>query len=65
MYRIFLVISVVLGFSMLSSCSQYLNQQSNSAMNANAQSSKPNQICNKWCHNGWCSEHCEDVVGAN
>ena len=22
------------------------------------------QNCNQWCHNGWCSTHCEDVVSS-
>jgi len=28
---------------------------------AAAPAAKPAQQCNQWCHNGWCSTHCEDV----
>jgi len=24
-----------------------------------------NKQCNQWCHNGWCSTHCDDVVASS
>lgn len=26
---------------------------------------EPAQKCDTWCHNGWCSEHCEPAVSGN
>ena len=73
--RIFRFIFIVFGFSLLSGCSGWgssvmtsiSNKHDGSLINPpNQKAAAPsNQKCNQWCHNGWCSTHCEPVVKQN
>lgn len=63
---------IAVSFLLLSSCSglsthfataiSNKNGGSITSGNKNGISAPGNQQCNKWCHNGWCSIHCEDVT---
>ena len=33
--------------------------------NSNSATTTNKKQCNQWCHNGWCSTHCEDVVNSS
>lgn len=64
MRRILLGFFVISGFLMLSGCAgmyQTVNDASNkhdgSLINPPADTATPK--CDQWCHNGWCSSHCQ------
>lgn len=68
MRRLFFITAVMIGLASLTGCSfmgSYMNNVStkhdgslinNGSNQAAAASAKQ---CNQWCHNGWCSTHCE------
>lgn len=65
-------IFIVLMCLSLSGCGAWTHQMLTNVSNKNdgsvIQSDKnhtgtaSNKQCNQWCHNGWCSTHCETVV---
>lgn len=62
-----LIISVV-AVSLLVSCS-YMTEVSNKnppiQTPAGLKPATPKTSCQDWCHNGWCSTHCESVGTSN
>ena len=67
MYRFITFCFVIISMLMLSGCS-FMSQKLTDISNKNAgsltsepkpQAGSPAQKCNQWCHNGWCSTHCE------
>ena|SRR3990167_10071565 len=49
--------------------SQFLNSVSNSSVGSSAipkpNGATPNCQNQTWCHNGWCSTHCEATISGN
>lgn len=65
--RFILILFSLLSLSGCSGWNSYMNSVSNkynqSSDDVNAKSSVANkEKCNQWCHNGWCSTHCEQVT---
>jgi len=58
LFRNMLVILTVVMLSACSSVGQYMTGVSNKNPDA-VKSADSNQKCDNWCHNGWCSSHCE------
>lgn len=67
---VFKSIVVVFGALLLSSCAG-LHQMMSNVSNKNGGSipaktetaqTTPAQKCQSWCHNGWCSTHCENAA---
>ncbi|MDP1574509.1 MAG: hypothetical protein Q8L78_06220 [Coxiellaceae bacterium] len=57
--KILKIVLIMAGILLLAGCGM---DESTAAKKAAA---KPiPQNCNHWCHNGWCSTHCEDVVAS-
>lgn len=69
--RMLRLMLVVIGVMLLSNCSGWGQQVMTSISNKHDGSSiRPqnsvatapsNQKCNQWCHNGWCTTHCEPI----
>lgn len=60
---IFQLILISISLVTLSGCTNWMQ-----LTNAPAKQDAPNQIpqpiqrtCKNWCHNGWCSTHCEAI----
>lgn len=56
---------IILGILSLTSCTSMFGSYSTAVSNKNPDTAiqKPvNQHCNNWCHNGWCSTHCEPTT---
>jgi len=51
------LLSIILAIGLLAGCATDVSTE------AKQQGTKPiPQSCNQWCHNGWCSTHCDNVV---
>lgn len=50
--KIIKILFVVLSIGLLAGC----------AMDSDNTKKPLPQDCNQWCHNGWCSTHCDQVV---
>ena len=63
-FKLFQTLLVVLGIALLSGCSMFGSYATSvSNKNPDTENTTPaNQKCNNWCHNGWCSTHCEPAV---
>lgn len=65
MRRLLLILPVLLVMALGGCTGQYLTQASNKnpsgMVSANANAANAAAQCQKetWCHNGWCSSHCE------
>jgi hypothetical protein len=62
------ILFVVLGVSLLSGCA-YMTDVSNKNPDiqqtpVGLKASEPKSVCKNWCHNGWCSTHCENSASA-
>lgn len=61
---------IVFGLALLSGCEEWgskvmtdiSNKHDGSLINPRQPATAPiKQNCNQWCHNGWCSTHCEPI----
>ncbi len=66
LFSFFRIIFVAGGMLVLAGCSgwqQYMNNASNKNPDMPKQTAAQTssiQKCHSWCHNGWCSTHCEN-----
>jgi hypothetical protein len=73
--KIFRFVGIILGLMLLSGCSSMGSEMMNSVSSKHDGSlmkggesktaAVANKNCNQWCHNGWCSTHCEPVATGN
>ena len=73
MKRIIILFTIVISVLSLTGCGNWGQHYLTNISNKNAGSIKTttpqttttptqNQKCNQWCHNGWCSTHCETIT---